>query len=148
MLVPDGVTVEDYSNALAEEEFTHARVTFIMDNIVFEDAELYQGGIVVSTYMNPDDSMSFGVAYSTEVVVRFLRSDKTENMNFAREFTLEFGVDINGETKWVTMGHFFGKRSVLAENDTVELTAYDKMTRFDRDANPPGGTLPAHEACR
>ena len=141
MLTPDGVSVADYSDALALEEFTHARVTFIVDDIVFQDEELYQGGITVSTYMNPNNNMTFGVAYSTEVIVRFLRSEKTENLNFAREFTLEFGVDINGETKWVKIGHFTGKKSVLTTQDTIELTAYDKMIRFDRNASDFIGTM-------
>ena len=62
MLVPDNVTVEEYNDALALEEFSHARVTFVMDNVVFQDEELYQGGITVSTYMTPNTNMTFGIA--------------------------------------------------------------------------------------
>ena len=136
MLIPSGVTVEDYNDALAKEEYTHARVTFIVDNIVFQDEELEQGGIQLSTYMNPDESMKFGIAYCTEAVIHFLRNDKTDTVNFAHEFTLEFGVEINGNIEWVTVGRFVGNKPVQdITSSIVELVAYDKMIRFDRNVD-------------
>ena len=136
MLVPENVTVADYNAALATEEVTHARITFILDNIVFQDTEIEQGGIQLSTYMNPDDNMSFGTAYSTEATIRLLRSEKTDSVNFAHEFTVEFGVEIGGDIEWVTVGHFTGEKPIQTiTSDIVELIAYDKMVRFDKRAD-------------
>ena len=135
MLTPDNVTLQEYNDALATEAVTHTRITFLLDNIVFLDEDIEQNGITVSTYMNPDDSMRFGTAVSTEAVIHLLRSQKTDEVNFTHEFTLEFGVDIEGETEWITVGHFTGLKPTqnLLDN-AIELTAYDKMLRFDRDS--------------
>lgn len=134
MLNPTGVTLAEYNDALAMETITHARVTFTVDNVVFQDEDLEQGGIRISTYMNPEESMEFGVAYCTEAVVKILRSDKTEMVNFAHEFTIEFGVEINGNVNWVTVGHFSGDKPVMdIASQTIELVAYDKMKRFDKE---------------
>lgn len=135
MLIPSNVTVEEYNEAVALEEASHARVHFLFDDVTFQDEELYQGGITVSTYMNPSNSMKFGTAYSTEVVVNFLKGDKTENLNFAREFTLEFGVDIGEDVEWITIGHFIGKSATETSYGTIELVAYDKMPRLDVSIN-------------
>lgn len=134
MLTPSNVTLADYNNAIALEHETHARLTFLVDNVVFQDEELESGGITLQTYMNPEDSMKFGIAYSTEAIVHLLRNDKTDSINFAHEFTLEFGVEINDTIEWVTVGHFIGKKPIIdITADVVELVAYDKMTRFDTD---------------
>lgn len=136
MLIPTGVSVEDYNDALALEEVTHARVTFPIDNIVFQDEELEQGGIQVSTYMNPSDSMQFGIACCAEAVIHLLNSEKTDSVNFAHEFYLEFGVEINGTINWMKIGHFSGSKPVQTiGSDMIELVAYDKMSRFDREAD-------------
>lgn len=142
MLTPTGVTTEEYMEALAKEEVTHARVTFVVDNVVFQDEELEQDGISLSTYMNPDENMKFGIAYSTEAVIHILKSDKADEVNFSHEFVLEFGVEINGDIEWVTVGRFVGKRSVEEiGSKTIELIAYDRMVRFDRDINDVLGRI-------
>lgn len=134
MLNPTGVTLEEYNNALAQETITHARVVFAVDNVVFDDEDLEAGGIQISTYMNPDENMAFGIAYCTEAVVKILKSEKTDMVNFVHEFTIEFGVEINGNIEWVTIGHFTGNKPILnIASKTIELVAYDKMTRFDRE---------------
>lgn len=142
MLVPGNVTLEEYNTALASETVTHAKVTFIVDNVVFQDEELEQGGIQLATYMNPGENMEFGVAYCTEAIVHLLRSQKTDEINFAHEFTIEFGVEINGNIEWVKVGHFQGNKPVQdITSNIIELVAYDKMIRFDRDVNEFVATL-------
>ena len=64
-----------------------------------------------------------------------MKSDKTENLDFGKEFTLELGVEVNGDVEWIMIGHFWGNRLVQTMRDTMELVAYDKMTRFDRDVS-------------
>ena len=142
MLIPSNVTLDEYNNALAEETVTHARVTFTVDDVVFQDEELEQGGIQLSTYMNPDENMEFGVAYCTEAIVHILKSQKTNELNFAHEFTIEFGVEIEGNIEWVKVGHFSGNKPVQdITSNTIKLVAYDKMIRLDREANDFVATL-------
>ena len=142
MLIPSNVTLEEYNTALAEETVTHARVTFIVDNVVFQDEELESGGIQLSTYMNPDENMEFGIAYCTEAIIHILKSQKTSEINFAHEFTIEFGVEINDNIEWVKIGHFTGNKPVQGiTSDVIELVAYDRMIRMDREAKDFIATL-------
>lgn len=136
MLIPVNVTVEDYNDAISQEMMTHARVTFVVDNVVFQDEELEQSGITLLTYMNSEENLRFGKAYSTEVNLTLFRSNKTDDLNFAHEFTLEFGVDIEDEIEWVKVGHFVADKPVInLLSGTVEIIARDRMMRFEKDAN-------------
>lgn len=136
MITPSGLTISQYNDILALDKPTHARVTFTLENVVFEDEELeYGGGIKVTSYMNPDDEMKFGTAFCKEVVLHFVRSEKTDNLNWMGEFKLEFGVDSGNTVNWITIGFFTGKRPMWDRRNTIELLAYDRMTRFDISAD-------------
>lgn len=136
MITPEGMTIAEYNAAIALENKVHARITFVLENIVFEDEEFeFNGGIRVSSYMNPDTEMRFGTAFCKECVVNFLRSDKTDNINWTSEFKLEFGVENGDEIEWVTIGYFTGTRPTWNRRNVVELLAYDRMMRFSLKAS-------------
>lgn len=136
MITPSNITIQEYNDALALERFTHARVTFVLENIVFEDIEFdYNGGITVSSYMNPDTNLVFGTASCREVVIHFIRSEKTDDLNWTNEFKLEFGVDVGDDIEWITVGYFTGVRPTWDGENVIEFLAYDRMTRFDRPAD-------------
>lgn len=136
MIVPSGMTIAEYNAAIAQENKVHARVTFVMENIVFQDDEFdYDSGISVSSYMNPDNEMKFGTAFCRECVVNFIRSDKTDNLNWTHEFKLEFGVENGNDIEWVTIGYFTGTRPMWNMRNVIELLAYDRMMRFEKNAD-------------
>ena len=136
MITPSGMTIAEYNAAIAQENKVHARVTFVMENIVFQDDEFdYGSGIRVSSYMNPDNEMKFGTAFCRECVVNFIRSDKTDNLNWSHEFKLEFGVENGNDIEWVTMGYFTGTRPMWDRRNVLELLAYDRMMRFEKNAD-------------
>lgn len=136
MITPTGVSIADYCAVLDNDVRSHARITFLMDNVVFEDSDFnFNGGIQLSTYMNSENDLTFGSACCTEVSICFVRSEKTDELNWNKEFKLEFGTEIGGEIKWVTMGYFTGKRPVKTQKDTIEFVAYDRMARLDRSAD-------------
>ena len=129
------MTIAEYNAAIALENRVHARVTFVLENIVFQDEEFdFSGGIRVSSYMNPDTEMRFGTAFCKECIVNFLRSDKTDNLNWTSEFKLEFGVENGNDIEWVTIGYFTGTRPTWNRRNVVELLAYDRMLRFSLKA--------------
>lgn len=142
MITPSGMTVSQYNDLLALEHATHARVTFTIENVVFQDEELdYSGGIHVSSYMNPDEEMKFGTAFCKEASVHFIRSEKTDNLNWLGEYKLEFGVDNGDSIKWITIGYFTGERPTWYWQDVIELPSWDRMRRFEVEADTFLGDL-------
>ena len=136
MITPSGMTIAEYNAAIALENKVHARITFVLENIVFQDEEFeFSGGIRVSSYMNPDTEMRFGTAFCRECVVNFIRSEKTDNLNWTSEFKLEFGVENGNSIEWVTLGYFTGTRPTWNRRNVIELLAYDRMMRFGLKAS-------------
>lgn len=133
MLAPTGVTAAQYWNAIKAGNRTHARITFIGQDIVLTDEDIdISEGIVIEDVLNGDTDLTFGKAVSKCARVRIFNSDKVRYLIWTGEFKVEFGVEISGTTRWVTVGFFTGDRpSNIETSDSVELVAYDRMTRFD-----------------
>lgn len=140
MLTPVGITRDEYIEALKSGNATHARITFVDQNVVFTDSDITSEGIAVQTFLNGETDLTIGRAVMTEVTVSLFRTDKTIDLNWQDEFTLEFGVDVeeNGVTvtEWVTVGYFAGtrpERSVL--DNVISFSASDRMHLFDIEAD-------------
>lgn len=113
--------------------FQHIRITFLLDNVVFEDADLNaSNGCTITTYMNPDIDLTFGIAYMSEISLSLFRSQKTDQLNWVREFKVELGVEYDGEIMWTQLGIFSGQRPKSITDYTISFNAYDRMQRFDR----------------
>ena len=135
MITPADATISEYNALLAREFGQHIRVTFILDNIVFTDEDFdIQNQCRLTTYMNPEIDLTFGVAFMSEMAVNFLRSSKTDRLNWTQEFKVEFGVEDEGEDdiKWIQVGIFAGKRPMSNTARSIEFTAYDRMQRFEK----------------
>lgn len=129
-----GDPYENYFSAIQSGRPQHIRVTFLPDNMVFEDRD-FTDRIRITTYMNPDIDLTFGTAYASEISLSFLRSNKTDQLNWVREFRVEFGVEGGNGTDWVQVGLFSGKRPRSTSRGVIEMTGYDRMQRFDRNAD-------------
>ena len=156
MLTPTGVTFAQYVAAIRAGNLTHCRITFPVQNVVFEDADIEQSnGVVLTQYFNPDTNLTFGKAVSSTVQMTLMRGAKTEDMDWSEEFTLEFGVEIGLSTYWVLLGYFTTSDPNSYQNDTVTVTASDRMSKLDIDAEDflSGLTFPMtirelyHEIC-
>jgi hypothetical protein len=132
--ISQGDPYDNYFGAMQAGNPQHIRVTFIPDNMIFEDKDFTDRARITS-YMNPDIDLTFGTAYAAEVSLSFLRSQKTDQLNWTREFKVEFGVEQGAGTEWVQIGIFSGKRPKSTSKGVIELTGYDRMQRFDRDAD-------------
>lgn len=137
MLTPTGVTSAAYWDAIKDGNPTHARITFIGQNIVLEDEDIYlSSGIRVNDILNGETDLVFGRAVSKQVTMTILNTDKLSGLMWTGEFTLEFGVEINGSTEWVTVGIFSGEKpNNVTAVDKIDFTAYDRMKRFDQLAD-------------
>lgn len=125
----------DYWDYIRNGNLQHIRVTFPVDGIVFTDDEFASDNVTVTGYMNPDTNLQFGTAYSQEVSLHFMRSIKTDQLNWTREFILEFGVENEDEeTEWLKIGRFAGNRPLSNTNNVIDFNAYDRMQRFDKSA--------------
>ena len=135
MLTPTGVTYAQYWSAIKSGNPTHVRFTFLGQNIVLDDSDVYlNSGVTVTDMFNGDTDLVFGRTLSKQITVTFLNSSKLNDLKWTGEFTLEFGVDIGSPatTYWVNMGYFTGEKPKnVTSVQTIEFTAYDRMSRFD-----------------
>lgn len=135
MISPTGVTYSNYWNAIKAGNPTHVRFTFLGQNIVLDDSDIYlNSGVTVTDMFNGDTDLVFGKTLSKQITVTFLNSSKLNNLRWTGEFTLEFGVEIGNPatTYWVNMGYFSGEKPKnVTSVQTIEFTAYDRMGKFD-----------------
>lgn len=133
MITPTGVTAEAYWNAIKNGNTTHVRISFTGQNIVLEDEDINsQGGININDVLNSETDLVFGSAVSKQITVAILNSSKLTGLDWAGEFTLEFGVEIGGTTNWVNVGYFKGdKPKNVTTSNVISFTAYDRMRMFD-----------------
>ena len=133
MISPTGVTYANYWNAIKAGNRTHVRFTFIGQNIVLDDSDVYlNSGVTVTDMFNGDTDLVFGKALSKEVTVTFINSSKLNGLKWTGEFTLEFGVEISGTTKWVNIGYFYGEKpNNVTTNELIRFVAHDRMQKFD-----------------
>ena len=115
-------------------DVTHARITFVNDNIVLTDNDIESSqGIRISSYMNQEEDMQFGEAFSREASVGIIYGSNLAGIDWRQEFKLEFGSEKNGSTIWTTVGYFRNNKPVHAvAEDIVDLTAYDRMSMFSK----------------
>ena len=135
MLTPTGVTYAQYWSAIKAGNPTHVRFTFLGQNIVLDDTDVYlNSGVTVTDMFNGDTDLVFGRTLSKQITVTFLNSSKLNDLKWTGEFTLEFGVEIGSPatTYWVNMGYFTGEKPKnVTSVQTIQFTAYDRMGRFD-----------------
>ena len=137
MITPSGVTLAEYMNAIKANNKTHVRLTFTGQNIRLTDVDVaIDGGITLSSYFNPDANLTFGKTVSNSLNVNLIRSELTDILEWNSEFQYEMGVEINGVIQWVTVGYFGVQKPDIVNDYIIEFTAYDRMRKFNRLADP------------
>lgn len=133
MLTPTGVTTQDYISSIKADSPVHVRMVFNAQNITLEDQDVnITDGLVLSDILNGDIDLTFGRAVMKQLTVGILNTSRVSSLIWTDEFTLEFGVEINGSINWVKIGTFLGERPKNITNvEIIEFTAYDSMSRFD-----------------
>jgi len=123
------VTISQYLTALSNGSQTHIRITFPKQNVVLDDDDIsMDGGVQITSIMNGETDLTVGTAMSNEIAITFLNSSVFDGFNWTEEFQVEFGVEINGATKWTTVGYFTGnKPERLLLRETIDFVAYDRM---------------------
>lgn len=136
MLTPQDITIADYITAEKSGASTHVRITFLTQNVVLTDEDIVSTGIEINDYLNGETDLKFGVAVTKNVSIPIINSSKLNGLIWSGHFLLEFGVEISGVTKWVTIGRFIGTRPEKILNvDTIDFTANDLMQNFDVSAD-------------
>ena len=133
MLTPTGVSASVYRDAILSGAAQHARLVFPVQNITLTDDDISaSGGLSLSTIMNPETDLVMGKAIMSEVAVNLINSDIFNGFDWTEEFRLDFGVEINGSTNWVTVGYFKGKKPErTVRTQTIQFIAHDRMQRFN-----------------
>lgn len=137
MITPAGVTASEYWDAIKAGNTTHARITFLGQNIVLTDDDIdHSIGIQITDVFNSEVDLVFGKAVCKQLGTSIINSDRLSGLVWTGEFSLEFGVEINNTTEWVTIGYFSGEKpNNVTTVPTIEFTAYDRMILFDQLAD-------------
>lgn len=133
MITPSGVTSSAYWDAIKAGNPSHVRITFLGQDIVLTDADIeISDGVSITDILNGETDLVFGKAVCKQVRMTILNSDHLDGLIWTGEFQLEMGVEINSSTEWVTIGYFTGEKPRnVTTVETIEFTAYDRMTKFD-----------------
>lgn len=133
---PVGININDYINAIRQGNPTHARITFLTQNIVFDDNNIAIEGITIRTIGNNENYFRLGSVASSELTVNFINSDAFDTLDWTQECKLEFGVEMSGVTQWVTVGYYTGKKPrKIIKSKLIVYTAKDRMNRFNAIAD-------------
>ena len=136
MLWPTNVSTGAYNTAVLNGNASHVKLTFPVQDITLTESNIESSGITITTIMNPDDDIVFGRAISTEVRINFINSSVFVGFDWTEEFKLEFGIEVNNSTDWVTVGYFTGTRPErVKRTEVIEFTAMDRMQKFDEIAD-------------
>ena len=137
MITPVGISQSDYIAAIRAGNPTHVKMVFPVQGVTLIDSDIaLDGGMNISTQLNPDTDLTLGKAISSEFDVTLVNRGSVRELFWTEEFTVSMGVDVSGTTYWVQLGLFTGERpekTILVE--TVQFTAYDRMQLFEREAN-------------
>ena len=133
MLTPSNVTLSEYNSALLNEQATHIRIVFPVQNVTFTDDDISaNGGITLLQVLNTETDLIMGNAVAEQITINFLNNGQFVGIDWSEEFRVDLGVYINGATEWVTIGYFKGKRpDRVARVETIVFTALDRMQKFD-----------------
>ena len=96
-----------------------------------EDIDL-NGGVKLSTILNPDDDIQYGRCVSTEVIIYFIKNSKTIDIDWSQEIL----VSMWSQTTifLFNLGRFYGDAPQKAYNNGVELlvyTGYDNVAKWN-----------------
>lgn len=118
----------EYYDAIEAGNPTHVKLVFDnspLSDVIFTDDDIdANGGMTLTTYMNPDMDRRFGLIYSTEIAVSIFESTKTNLVNWSNKMTLYMGVEIDGETSWVMVKTFYGEDPKKSYSSNVGIFRY------------------------
>lgn len=131
--VDEDIIQAEYDSAIKSDASTHAKITFIGQDIVLEDEDIDSSGVTLNDYLNGETTLRFGRAVSRELNIPIINSSKLNGIIWNSELKYEVGVEINqNRTEWITVGYFIGNRPQKTVNvDVIEFSAMDKMQKFD-----------------
>lgn len=134
---PSGFTQAEYWNAIKAGARTHIRLNFNSQGITIVDEDIdVSYGVVLEDILNGDIDLTFGKAVMKRLSTKILLSSKTQNLNWTEPFMFQFGIDVDGTTKWRTIDQFYGERpNNVTTVSTVDFVAYDSMKLFDKLAS-------------
>ena len=139
---------EEYIAAIKNGNQTHIRIIAKDSNnnninIYDEDIDM-NGGITFTKCVNPQEDLTYGTVASSELIVHFLKNDKTNQIDWTKQLQFYMGVDINGTTQWLSVSYYVGSEPKTIINNGVEIllyTGYDFIIKYEEQADEVISTI-------
>ena len=131
------------SEAFYTELKKNARVEKIRGTIgstSFDDSNIISMNI--TNRCSDTKEVSFGLAYVGQLQISLTGVNLTRGSWSNKLITVEFGLDIEGTMEWIPIGKFYVNQALWTDQG-INITAYDAMTKFDKNiaANETTGTI-------
>ena len=76
LTVPTGITYEQYMDALAKDNPSHLKITFIDKNITLTDQDIESSGMTIQQIFNGDTDITMGRSLMASIDVPILKTDR------------------------------------------------------------------------
>ena len=121
MITPVGISQSDYIAAIRAGNPTHVKMVFPVQGVTLVDSDIaLDGGMNISTQLNPDTDLTLGKAISSEFDVTLVNRGSVRELFWTEEFTFSMGVDVSN---WVCLpANGLKKRSLWRQYNSLPTT--------------------------
>lgn len=127
-------TSAEYKEAILKNRVLHheAKIEFADGTVITaQDAELYTFKISDNTSNTNSFDIGAAIAKQLEIKIDNIEGAYSERNFSGAKITARVGLELANTTEWLKKGIFYAEPGTLSR-DTVSVTAFDSMTKFDK----------------
>lgn len=130
-------TTEAYCDAIKNGGTTYIKI--LIGDVILENDDIdMNGGVTITTHLNPEQDLTYGTAASTELVMHLIKSEKTESIDWTNTVYVSMGIYLYDRIVYTTIGYFSGetpKTISSSGTDIIVFTGYDPMIMYNKIAD-------------
>lgn len=131
------ITPQEYYDAIRAGNPIHFDMYFSDQGVTITEENINASyGVTITDIMNGDNDLVVGKAVCQQFQARIILNDDLRFIKWKDRFRVRFGVEIEGGTKWITVGYFNGVKPKNVQTATeIDYVAYDDVIKFEIPVN-------------
>lgn len=127
------ITPQEYYDAIRAGNPIHFEMYFSDQGVTITEENINVSyGVTITDIMNGDEDLVVGKAVCQQFQTRIILNDDIRFIKWKDRFRVRFGVEIEGDTKWITVGYFNGVKPKNVQTATeIDYVAYDDVIKFE-----------------
>lgn len=128
-----GITPQEYYDAIRAGNLIHFEMYFSDQGVTITEENInISYGVTITDIINGDNELSVGKAVCQQFQARIILNDDLRYIKWKDRFRVRFGVEINGDTKWITVGYYNGVKPKNVQTETeIDYVAYDDVIKYE-----------------